>query len=63
MSQISEFDLEVKHIKEVKMQWVDALSQALVENDSCSLYSVESIMSVDTTEGEIAMFQRSDPKN
>ena len=62
MSQISEFDLEVKHKKGVQMQHVDALSRAPIENDSCSLDSVESIMSVDTTEGQIVMFQRSDPK-
>lgn len=58
MGEISEYDLEIVHRPGTKMQHVDALSRALVCGE---YYAGAKVMSVNTSENEVLIFQRSDP--
>ena len=57
MSQISEYDLEVIHRRGESMKHVDALSRAPVNNE---LNDKQFVMSINSNEDEVLMFQRSD---
>lgn len=60
ISEISEFKFEIQHRKRERMFHVDALSRAPIENES-STKSGE-ILTINTKEDELLMFQRSDSK-
>lgn len=61
VSAISEYDFEIKHQKGERMQHVDALSRAPV-NDTVELEERGSILMISTREDEILVFERTDPK-
>lgn len=56
ISELAEFNFEIKHVPGEKMKHVDALSRAPAEESN------ERVMMIETREDEILMFQRSDPK-
>lgn len=54
ISEIAEFNFEIKHVPGENMKYVDALSRAPVNE------KVEKKMVIETREEEILMFQKSD---
>lgn len=59
LSELSEFELKMKHRSGVQMAHVDALSRASVDSESLVNFEV---LSVQSPEDEILVFQRSNPK-
>ena len=60
MSEISDYDVEIKHKSGAQMQHVDALSRAPI-NEILDNSRSNIVMSIDKREDEVLLFQRSDP--
>ena len=61
MSELSEFDLKIRHRRCECMQDMDALSRAPV-GEHCIEHVSEVVTEINSNEDEILVFQRSDPR-